>query len=237
MKDILITILTCLCFTSYAQEKFVAHYDVYPTFETLQNKEDIKNKSIAFIFDGVDDALKNELKYKLEYNSIESLFYAIPFQPTNSKSYRLAKSFAGSFDVYSNKNTSTKVRKKVFQDVNFYVKDTTSYQWTIHNEQRIIDGKTCFKATTKNHVIINKKIKTYEVVAWFSTEFPGYFGIKGYDGLPGLILELVDDKVTFVCSKVEKTIGLILNYNKEKIITDDEFDIKIQKIINYYTSF
>lgn len=232
----IIVFLNCY-FILTAQEKFVVFYDVYPTFETLQKKEDIKNKSVSFIYDGVDETLKEELKYKLEFNSVESLFVIIPIESKNPKSYMLAKSFAGSFEIYTHKNILFKVKKEFFLGDTFFIKDLTTYHWTIHNEQRVIDGKTCFKATTENHVLINKKIKTYEVIAWFCTEFPGSFGPKGYNGLPGLILELIDDKVTFVCSKVEKESGKIENYIKEKIITNEEFDDKIQKIINNYTSF
>jgi GLPGLI family protein len=229
MKTKIILLFILYFYSTQAQEKFVASYDVYPTFDLLQKEEDIKDKSLSFLYDGVDETLKEELKYKLEFNSLESLFVIIPVESQNPKSYKLAKSFAGSFDVYSHKNALFKVKKVSFIGDSFFVNDSTTYNWVIHNEKRIIDGKTCFKATTENHVLIKKKIKTYEVIAWFCTEFPGFFGPKGYNGLPGLILELTDDKVTFVCSRVEKEKGTIENYENEKIISKEEFDKIVQK--------
>lgn len=215
-----------------AQEKFVVHYDVYPTFETLVKKEELKNKSVHNLFDGVDDALKDELKYKLEFNSEESLFSIIPTEPKNPNAYRLAKSFAASDEVYSRKSTISKVRKISFVGNTFFVNDTSRVEWTILNEQKYIDGKLCYKATALRQKKTNEKLITYEIVAWFSTDYPGYFGTKGYNGLPGLVVELIDDKVTFACSKIDKKAGVIENYNQEKIISEDEFERIVDKMMD-----
>ncbi|MDV7400128.1 hypothetical protein RZS08_52425, partial [Arthrospira platensis SPKY1] len=81
MKSSLIVLLFNSFLILSAQEKWIIYYEVYPTFETLVKKEEIKNKSVSYIFDGVDDSLKDELKYKLEFNNDESLFSIIPTEP------------------------------------------------------------------------------------------------------------------------------------------------------------
>ena len=46
------------------------------------------------------------------------------------------------------------------------------------------------------------KTKTVEVVAWFTPEIPVSTGPSWYQGLPGLILEVNDDKTTILCTKI-----------------------------------
>ena len=92
-------------------------------------------------------------------------------------------------------------------------------------ETKQIGQYTCYKATYEKEVqeVVfsfgsqaqgqnNKKTKKVEVVAWFTPEIPVATGPSWYQGLPGLILEVSDDKTTILCTK------LVMNPNdKSKI--------------------
>lgn len=87
------------------------------------------------------------------------------------------------------------------------------FNWTITENEKCVGGRTLFEATTqeeqsdKNGNPIIKKI-----TAWFTPDIPVSFGPAGYDGLPGLILEVKfndDQSRGFVATTIE------VNRNKE----------------------
>ncbi|PZQ87670.1 GLPGLI family protein [Flavobacterium lindanitolerans] len=69
--------------------------------------------------------------------------------------------------------------------------------------------------------------KEVNVIAWYTPEIPVNQGPEGYWGLPGLILEVSDDKTVILCSKIvlnskEKT--SIKAPTKGKVVTQKEYD-------------
>jgi len=80
--------------------------------------------------------------------------------------------------------------------------------WKIQNDTKKIGEYNCFKATTE--IIVNSKGRKQLITAWFTPKIPVSFGPLGYDGLPGLILELEIYKKIYFVKKI------VLN-PKEKI--------------------
>jgi GLPGLI family protein len=69
--------------------------------------------------------------------------------------------------------------------------------WKTQNDTKKIGEYNCFKATTE--ITVNTKGRKKLITAWFTPEIPVSLGPLGYDGLPGLILELeVYNKIYFV---------------------------------------
>lgn len=94
-------------------------------------------------------------------------------------------------------------------------------KWQLINDKKIIDGFTCYKASSED--VVSKSI----VTAWYTTEIPIAHGPKHFYGLPGLILELNDNVVTFVVKKInftENEESLIEKPTIGKTITRKEFD-------------
>ncbi|NRD18463.1 GLPGLI family protein [Winogradskyella eckloniae] len=58
-------------------------------------------------------------------------------------------------------------------------------EWILTEESKVIDGYTCYLATIDK---LNDKI----LKAWYTPEIPVKHGPKGFNGLPGLILEIED---------------------------------------------
>lgn len=69
--------------------------------------------------------------------------------------------------------------------------------WKIYKENKKIGNYVCLKATTE--ISINSQGSKELITAWFTPKIPLSFGPLGYDGLPGLILELeIHKKIYFV---------------------------------------
>ena len=87
--------------------------------------------------------------------------------------------------------------------------------WKMTGESKKIGQYTCYKATYEKEVTErvfsfgsqnqnqnNMETKKVEVSAWFTPEIPISNGPGLYQGLPGLILEVHDGKLTIICSKI-----------------------------------
>lgn len=74
--------------------------------------------------------------------------------------------------------------------------------------------------------------KEIEITAWYTMEIPIGQGPAHYWGLPGLILEIQDDRTTLLCSKIVlngKDLEDIEEPSKGKKVAQAEFDEIIQK--------
>ena len=106
---------------------------------------------------------------------------------------------------------------------NFMYEDTTKLQWELVDEKKQIAGFSCQKAQT---FAFGRKF-----VAWFTTEIPISDGPYKFRGLPGLIVELYDDKKYFVFSlirhlKNDNEVSIILPELRTRglvITTKDKF--------------
>jgi len=137
-------------------------------------------------------------------------------------------------------------------------------EWKLEGETKQIGGYTCYKATAlkpvsqsdfrnfrpkkeeaKKEKPVEKEKKTnfmddfeipkeINITAWYAPEIPVNQGPEGYWGLPGLILEVSDDKTVILCSKIvlnSKEKAEIKAPSKGKVVTQKEYDeIVIKKM-------
>ena len=124
----------------------------------------------------------------------------------------------------------------------FLIKDTIKpIQWELQAETKSIGEYICNKAIFKDtyetktltdegtlETVTKERITT----AWYTMKIPVNKGPQQFQGLPGLILEINDGKLTLVCTKI------VLNAEeKEKIeepkkgkeVTQEAFDAILQK--------
>ncbi|MBO0354487.1 GLPGLI family protein [Muricauda ruestringensis] len=92
-------------------------------------------------------------------------------------------------------------------------------QWEITNESKHIGKFKVLKATT------TRKLGSYleEIEAWFAPELPYSFGPIGYNGLPGLILEMNRDKVVYRFKEIEEKTVKINPPKGSKQMTFEEY--------------
>jgi GLPGLI family protein len=105
----------------------------------------------------------------------------------------------------------------------FIVKDSLP-KWKLHNETKTIGNYICYKATTSRRIVNTKGTFYKDVEAWYTPELTVPFGPKGYGGLPGLIIELTEDKITYYATKIDLTykIKKINKPIKGRIISNKE---------------
>lgn len=124
------------------------------------------------------------------------------------------------------------VDKEMFGKEFLIIDSLPIYKWEMSSETKKIGNYTCFKATatiaidssdfrnfrfrrnrenetkkdsTKTNTNLMDQLempKEKVITAWYSPEIPINQGPDDYWGLPGLILEVSDDKTTILCSKI-----------------------------------
>jgi GLPGLI family protein len=173
----------------------------------LNDYSDISSDAINEHFRTTEYA-KDYVTFELLFNSQEMLFYADKGKNLSDEEFEnllLLCDMNGSY--YKNKNKDFIYRivpeNKFIKNVACVSKIITD--WKLSNETKLIAGYECKRADCV--LIIDEGdeslISKYPVTAWYSPEIKSSFGPKYFGGLPGLILEVSQNLVTFGATKVE----------------------------------
>ena len=212
--------------------------NLFVTYRVNIADEDIfkGNANLRALFDKARNDAYN-IKFGLICKKESSLFYNIEniiSLNENSTSNPSSLIFTGySGEIYTEKDTLFSYSKILAN--NTYIKTSSKINWYLTNEKKIIDGYECYKATSE-YVVINPKGEfRHPVVAWYCPQIPYSFGPKGYNGLPGLILELQVRNVTFgvesIVFKSEKDFEI--NKKSMKILNEEEFKKALDKFNDF----
>ena len=202
-----------------------------------------------------------EKTYILDFNATESNYLKEQvLESPNLKSGGFNMSFSMSGDntiLYKNSKTKTFLQEEEsFDGKRMLISDNLPiYEWKIEGETKKIGGYDCYKAVAiikvtpkqmsayeelklkqskqkKAPLFPAKEPKDTEVTAWFTNAIPVSHGPGKFWGLPGLILELTEDKTTYLCSKIilnPKVRKPIEVPKKGKIISQEAFDAAQKK--------
>lgn len=229
-KILYILIFYIFSIYSISQENIEIVYNAFPTYGSIENDGKIKRSKANYIYEGLDESIRNT-EYKLNISNNVYYYFYVEKIFLDEKSKRLAKTYCGSENFYKEIKLDFKIKEKIFSNKTYFIRDTTKYDWEISNEQKIIDNRICFKASTIEKKLINGKVVNNFITAWFCPEIPISFGPKGFDGLPGLILELSDDKVTLVAKTITKKENVFVKkINKEETISEIDFSKIVESI-------
>lgn len=176
------------------------NYSVIYTASTFQN---MGNKNNSSTVEKINAIMANtNIRFQLLINGNESLYQVNNELYNDEINTKIALVFYGATDkYYINLDDSQNVKQiNAFGDL--YLVPLDEPNWTLSNDTKMIDEYLCFKATysyvTTNDVGSFKK----EVIAWYTPKINKSFGPRGYYGLPGLILELRDDKLLFKATEI-----------------------------------
>jgi GLPGLI family protein len=185
--------------------------------------------------DFVNESLRNHsdnFEFKLKFNRTESIYELVEkMQNDADKGYRIAAKFSRINDVYYiNMQRGEKlVQKESFGELFVIKYDLNNIKWKLFNKTKIIKNYKCFMASTTKIVKNSKGVFEKPVIAWYTPEIPLNYGPKGYGNLPGLILELNEDKLKFYATKIMLNLNETIEItepNKGKHLTDKEFELK-----------
>ena len=103
-------------------------------------------------------------------------------------------------------------------------------EWEITSETKIISGYTCFKANGHINRVIDGKIKSKKIEAWFNPELAYSVGPNVFIGLPGLVVYAVSDyHCIYKLEKIEFNINnKIQEFNFDYEVIDE---IKLSELI------
>lgn len=194
----------------------------------------IDNEVPDIIKNGIEKAKGDtDLEYKLSFNNGEANFHIVERMEVETNSeFDMSKAIGGGNGLfYYNSDTKTKLKQLEISDERFLITNyLDSLKWTITKDTMTIGGFLCYKAIAQK--VTKRKINTTrKVIAWFSMGLPISYGPIGYNGLPGLILDLsIENKVRFYA----KTITLskeevIIQPEKGKKMTEEAFEIMGKK--------
>ena len=133
-----------------------------------------------------------------EFNSIQKLESKIKNDGQRIKN--ITVSGAGNTRVYYTENSliqkNSVVECKTLGEC--FLIEQPKAVWEITRKTKIIGGYLCYSAIYQNPLYKEKK-----PIAWFAPKIPVSYGPKVFTGLPGIILELEDNTVTFTAIKIE----------------------------------
>jgi GLPGLI family protein len=176
----------------------------------------------------------SEKKYLLTFNNGECLYeeqQSLEKPEIPASGMVISVSFSGGGKKYLNlKNKKSIVEEEIFGKEFLIVEPLEKPDWKLLNETKKIGEYNCFKAElliqvkekqkeeykeflkkeeTKPSLFKMEEPKDKVIIAWYTPEIPVSFGPNNYWGLPGLILEINEDEIIILCSKVTLS-------NKEK---------------------
>jgi GLPGLI family protein len=196
----------------------------------------IYTKAVKKITDESDKPpqLISDLNYILLTNKHQSLFY---FDKKLDNDYesnsRLINRAGGGSVHFVSYRDSIKLEQTKFADQLFLIeRPLNEYVWEITNEFKIINNYKSYKAICEYEIYseLRKKTIKFKIIAWFTTEIPLSFGPAGFNGLPGLILELQNGGFYYIATNISNTNAIIISPTKGKNVTQKEYDEFVVKV-------
>lgn len=173
-------------------------------FKILEDPKMLKNPLIGKMFAENIKAAKL-LEFKLVFNDTISKFESIQSLGLGDKNTAGALIASRCKKPKFNHNNTLYYNNSegVFSEDKYLIISPSNKNWVLTDETKKIDNYTCYKATTEYVVVNSRGTFKHPVIAWFCPELPYSFGPAGYDGLPGLILELQEWNNVFGAIKIE----------------------------------
>ncbi|WP_428223576.1 GLPGLI family protein [Flavobacterium sp.] len=193
---------------------------------------EIKSADVKERFSGLIDEARKQ-NYELNFNGTASSFDVIKSIASNSEQENYFSDIARLAFGSRYKTIVDRQNNIVYEltdDKNVLKTENAMPNWKISSESKQIEQYSCYKATYEEFFINRKGIKSSRVItAWFAPSLPYSFGPKSYFGLPGLILELTENKTTFLATRINLIEGLTkIELPKGKTITREEYDNKLK---------
>lgn len=155
-------------------------------------------------------------EFKLQFNKTESLYKMEEKlkldAPQTSGARVMVMGHTGQSPLYKNTAAAQYVKEEDLMGKRFLVKDELPKpDWKLEPEQKKIGNYTVYKATWTRDVDVANfdkdkgLIKTSApktTIAWYTPEIPVSHGPRDYWGLPGLIMEIQEDKFSLLCTAI-----------------------------------
>ncbi len=179
------------------------------------------------------------MKFKLSFNQKEAIYKSYLSMEELRRLGKLMNQtgFLGGYQYtfYTNRETKENFYQYFFtKEVLIKQKDIP---WELTSESKKIGKYTCYKAVADMGSIKTlNKVHLGPVVAWYTPEIPISYGIQGYNGLPGLTLELIanydEGQIFFNATSIDLNPkqDIKIKKPKGKLITAEEYNALRKKM-------
>ncbi|MBA6155835.1 GLPGLI family protein [Tenacibaculum sp. S7007] len=213
--------LIALCITVIVSAQNFQGKATYKTFRKVDFKMKVDGENSA-MQKQIQEQLKKQFQqtYTLNFNKSESVYtqnkkLSAPQASMGGVQVVIAGNGGGTDVLYKNISDKEYLNKTEISGKRFLIKDKLEdYGWEMTSETKNIGNYTCYKATrsreeTRTSMSVTdgkpeeKKEKvTVTTTAWYTPQIPVSNGPGEFWGLPGLILEIQDGKLTIACSEI-----------------------------------
>ena len=165
-------------------------------------------------------------KNKSKFNPLQKVSIDNDYDQKTENLARLA--FSTGSDFFYDNQLKTEIEKK--GDGTLLKAINSNTNWEITTESKTISSYLCYKAILKISFVNRKGVSGIHIItAWFAPSLPFPFGPKNFYGLPGLILELHENKTTYLATKIVLTDKEFkIDFPKGKTIPKEEYDKKLK---------
>ena len=191
-------------------------------------------------------------EYELRFDKNESLYKEIESLKNDGDSQGIEVIGLGAGTeggIYKNSKTKSIVETRDLFGKLFLVKDSlVNYKWKLEDETRKIGNYICHKAISvkkqiKKITVLDEsgkeKVEEKEFIttltAWYTPQIPVSTGPASYWGLPGLIMEMDNGRLSMICSKIilnpQKEV-VIKEPSKGKVVSSEEYDTRFMEKVN-----
>jgi GLPGLI family protein len=211
-------------------QSILVEYKIIPNGQAIENTSENDNSEHARLVINETFQLIKLMTMHLKANRNNAIYWGENEMTNdyNERYMRMAKIFINEKSkFYYDLNSNLVSRSFKMFDQNYIINNEISgLNWELKKETKQIDKYLCYKAITNYKIINSKGTFVKQITAWYAFDIPYRFGPKGYCGLPGLIIELNEDKVTYLVKKIlfSDDIISINQLPKAKIITQKEID-------------
>ncbi|MHA7829717.1 MAG: GLPGLI family protein [Flagellimonas sp.] len=205
----------------FGQESFEITYAVESNFDLSEMQHEQTRTMASMAAKAISD-----FEFQLLINNNESIFKQskqLVRDDINPMLYELASGFCSGNEVWYTKTDDLIKRIALLNtDPSIELTLDEKVQWEITNESKHIGEFKVLKATT------TRKLGSYleEIEAWFAPKLPYSFGPLGYNGLPGLILEMYRGNVVFKLKEIqEKDVDIKLPKSSKEMTFEKYFEM------------
>ncbi len=235
-KALLLLVSLTFVFESFSQIKsgeIIYRFGKNPTSSFQNNLE--MPKSAAETMRKID-AIIPSLKFNLKFNRLNSIFKIEQQLSIDNSEYfnKMAILFTqGNKMFYCDSKNKLILEQTSFLDKDFIISSSMDdLKWSLTKDKKIIESYVCYKATAIKEMDVPNGKKAYNYVAWYCPELSFNYGPVNIVGLPGLVLEYSNERLTYSAIKVNLSEELIEieTPQKGKHVTKEEFNTLGKKI-------
>lgn len=245
MKNLILAMLVFVFAFAKANAQNLQGVATYQTQRHVEMSLDSTSGMTSEMHKSIQEQLRKQFqrKYDLSFSKGEALWKEHPEEldkPQAPSSSGMVIMVSGNRDIrYQNITDKTYTIQSDLMGKQFLIEDMLEKpDWKLEKETKNIGQYTCFKATwtEENEEQSFKSVDgveeettemvTREITAWYTLDIPIQHGPDEFWGLPGLILEVNDGRMSMMCTKVvlnPKDPIVIDIPNKGKKVTQEEY--------------